>query len=122
MRILIAEDDTSLARAIQTVLQNNNYTVDAVHNGKDALFHLESEMYDAAVLDIMMPYMDGITIVKKIRANGNSIPILILTAKHQIEDKVNGLDSGANDYLTKPFDMRELLARLRSTIQRHCIL
>ena len=114
MRILLAEDDRSLARAVSTMLQKNNYTVDMVFNGEDALSYLESDLFDAVILDIMMPKMDGIAVLKTIRQQGNHTPILLLTAKHQIEDKVLGLDSGANDYLTKPFDFRELMARLRS--------
>ncbi|MGN1155270.1 MAG: response regulator transcription factor [Agathobacter sp.] len=113
MRILLAEDDTSLSHAIETILKKNNYAVDVVFNGRDALAYLESDLYDAVILDIMMPYVDGITVLKTVRKNNNHIPILLLTAKHQIEDKVEGLDAGANDYLTKPFDFRELLARLR---------
>lgn len=113
MRILLAEDDKSLSHAIETILKKNNYAIDVVFNGKDALAYLESDLYDAVVLDIMMPYVDGITVLKTVRKNNNHVPILLLTAKHQIEDKVEGLDAGANDYLTKPFDFRELLARLR---------
>ena len=113
MRILLAEDDSSLADAIETILRKNHYTVDVVFNGRDALSHLASDLYDAAILDIMMPYIDGLSVLKMIRKEGNLIPVLLLTAKHQIEDKVLGLDAGANDYLTKPFDFRELLARLR---------
>lgn len=114
MKILIAEDDSSLARAVSVILEKNHYSVDLVSNGKDALSYLESGLYDAAILDIMMPGADGITVLKTIRSRKNVIPVLLLTAKAEIEDKVTGLDSGANDYLTKPFDMRELLARLRS--------
>ena len=95
-------------------MQRNNWSVDAVYNGEDALAYLEAGCYDAAVLDIMMPMMDGITVLKRARAEGISVPILMLTAKAEIEDRVLGLDSGANDYLPKPFDTRELLARLRS--------
>ena len=113
MRILLAEDDKSLSHAIETILKKNNYAVDVVFNGRDALTYLESDLYDAVILDIMMPYIDGITVLKTVRKNNNHVPILLLTAKHQIEDKVEGLDTGANDYLTKPFDFRELLARLR---------
>ena len=113
MRILLAEDDKSLSHAIETILKKNNYAVDVVFNGRDALTYLESDLYDAVILDIMMPYIDGITVLKTVRKNNNHVPILLLTAKHQIEDKVEGLDAGANDYLTKPFDFRELLARLR---------
>ncbi|MGN1093660.1 MAG: response regulator transcription factor [Candidatus Neoclostridium sp.] len=113
MRILLAEDDKSLARAVETILKKNNYTVDVVYNGADALSHIDSDLYDAVILDIMMPYADGITVLKTARKNGRRVPVLLLTAKYQIEDKVEGLDAGANDYLTKPFDFRELLARLR---------
>lgn len=114
MRILLAEDERSLARAIVKIFEKNNYSADAVHNGEDALAYLETGNYDAAVLDIMMPKMDGITVLKKLRAQGNLVPVLMLTAKSEVDDKVLGLDSGANDYLTKPFDAKELLARMRA--------
>ena len=114
MRILLAEDEKALSKAIVKIFEKNNYSVDAVYNGEDALEYIEAGGYDAAVLDIMMPKMDGITVLKRIRAAGNMIPVLMLTAKAEIEDRVLGLDSGANDYLPKPFDSRELLARLRS--------
>lgn len=113
MRILLVEDDISLSRALATILQKNNYFVDTVGNGVDALAYLADGLYDAVIMDIMMPKMDGITVLKKLRDNNNNIPVLILTAKTEIEDKVEGLDMGANDYITKPFDSRELLARLR---------
>lgn len=114
MRILLAEDEQSLARALVRILEKNNYSAQAVYNGVDALKHLETGNYDAAILDIMMPGMDGITVLKKLRAQGSQIPVMMLTAKSEIDDKVLGLDSGANDYLTKPFDTKELLARLRA--------
>ena len=114
MRILLADDEVSLARALVHILEKNNFSVDAVYNGADALAYLESGSYDAAILDVMMPKMDGITVLRKIRSQGNSIPVMMLTAKSEIDDKVLGLDSGANDYLTKPFDTRELMARLRA--------
>ena len=114
MRILLAEDERSLSRALVAIFQKNNYSVDAVYNGEDALVYLQSGNYDAAVLDIMMPKMDGITVLKKIRAAGSQLPVLMLTAKTEVDDKVLGLDSGANDYLGKPFDTKELLARIRS--------
>ena len=114
MRILLAEDEKALARAVAKIFEKNNYSVDVVYNGEDALDYIEAGNYDAAVLDIMMPKMDGITVLKKVREAGNQIPILMLTAKAEIDDKVLGLDSGANDYLAKPFDSRELLARVRS--------
>lgn len=114
MRILLAEDERSLARALVRILEKNNYAADAVFNGEDALAYLETGDYDAAILDIMMPKMDGITVLKKLRQQGNPIPVIMLTAKAEVDDKVLGLDSGANDYLTKPFDSKELLARLRA--------
>lgn len=114
MRLLLAEDEQSLSRAIIRILEKNHYKADAVYNGEDALSYLETGSYDAAILDIMMPKIDGITVLKTLRAHGNSIPILMLTAKAEIDDKVLGLDSGANDYLTKPFDTKELLARIRA--------
>lgn len=114
MKLLLAEDERSLSRALMKILEKNNYTADAVYNGEDALSYLESGFYDAAILDIMMPKMDGITVLKKLRASGNTVPVIMLTAKSEIDDKVLGLDSGANDYLTKPFDTKELLARIRA--------
>ena len=114
MKLLLAEDEHSLSRAIIKILEKNNYTAEAVDNGEDALAYLESGDYDAAILDIMMPKMDGITLLKTLRARGNSIPVIMLTEKSEIDDKVLGLDSGANDYLTKPFDSKELLARIRA--------
>ena len=113
MKILIAEDEPALRHALQTLLQRNHYCTDTVDNGLDALEYLRIGNYDAAVLDIMMPKADGITVVQQLRKDGISVPILLLTAKTSIEDRVTGLDAGANDYLTKPFDIRELLARLR---------
>lgn len=114
MRILLAEDERALSKAIIKIFEKNNYSADAAYDGEEALMYLESGCYDAAVLDIMMPKIDGITVLKKLRASGNRIPVLMLTAKSDIEDRVLGLDSGADDYLPKPFDTRELLARIRS--------
>ena len=113
MRILLAEDEKVLSKVLVKIFEKNHYSVDAVFNGEDALMYIESGNYDAAVLDIMMPKMDGITVVKKARASGSKLPIMMLTAKSEIDDRVLGLDSGANDYLPKPFDTRELLARVR---------
>lgn len=118
MRLLLAEDEKELSRALVTVLKHNNYSVDAVYNGQDAFDYLETGNYDGAILDIMMPKMDGLTVLKKVRASGNSVPVLLLTAKSGIDDRVNGLDSGADDYLTKPFSMKELLARIRAMTRR----
>lgn len=114
MRILLAEDEKALSKALMKIFEKNHYSADAVFNGSDALTYLESGNYDVAVLDIMMPGTDGITVLKTIRAKGNQVPVLMLTAKSEIEDRVYGLDCGANDYLPKPFDTRELLARIRS--------
>ncbi|NCB92174.1 MAG: response regulator transcription factor [Clostridia bacterium] len=118
MRLLLAEDEKDLSHALVTILKHNNYSVDAVYNGVDALAYLQSQEYDGAVLDIMMPGMDGITVLQKIRAEGNTVPVLMLTAKSEINDRVLGLDSGADDYLGKPFAMKELLARIRSVTRR----
>lgn len=113
MRILFAEDEVALAKAVSRILEKNHYSVDAVHNGADALTFLEHNSYDLVILDIMMPKMDGITVLKTVRAMGNPVPVILLTAKSEIDDKVLGLDTGANDYVTKPFDTKELLARIR---------
>lgn len=118
MRLLLAEDEKDLSDALVTVLKHNNYSVDAVYNGQDALDYLEAGDYDGAILDIMMPKMDGITVLKKVRAAGIHLPIILLTAKSEIDDRVTGLDSGADDYLTKPFSMKELLARIRAMTRR----
>ncbi|MBU0278668.1 MULTISPECIES: response regulator transcription factor [unclassified Gemella] len=118
MRLLLAEDEKDLAEALEAMLKHNNYSIDVVHNGQDALDYLLLDDYDGAILDVMMPKMDGITVVKKIREEKKNTPILILTAKSEIEDKVMGLDSGADDYLTKPFASKELLARVRSMTRR----
>ena len=118
MRLLLAEDEKDLADALEVMLKHNNYSVDVVDNGQDAYDYLMLDEYDGAILDVMMPQMDGVTVVKKIRENKKSTPVLLLTAKSEIEDKVYGLDSGADDYLTKPFVTRELLARVRSMTRR----
>ncbi len=114
MRILLAEDEKALSKVLVTILEKNGYSVDPVYNGEDALDYLRSGNYDAAVLDIMMPKRDGISVLTEARREGNQIPILMLTAKAEIDDRVRGLDSGANDYLPKPFDTKELLARIRA--------
>lgn len=114
MRLLLAEDERSLSRAIVAILEKNNYTVDAVYDGEEALDYLAAGNYDGVILDLMMPRMDGITALRQLRARGDMTPVLILSAKSEVDDKVNGLDCGANDYLTKPFATRELLARLRA--------
>ena len=119
MRLLLAEDEEDLSRALVTVLKHNNYSVDAVYDGAEALDYLENgDNYDGVILDIMMPKMDGLTVLKTIRKHGNSVPVLLLTAKAEIDDRVEGLDSGAGDYLPKPFSMKELLARIRAMTRR----
>ena len=114
MRLLLAEDEKELSRVLTAILVRNNYSVDAVYDGEEALSYINSSNYDGAILDIMMPKMDGLSVLRQIRNQGNSIPILLLTAKSEIDDKVEGLDAGANDYLTKPFAAKELLARIRA--------
>ena len=118
MKILIADDEEILAEALATILTHNHYSVETVFNGQDAYDYLSSGDYDGAILDVMMPGMDGITVLKKIRSEGSSIPVLLLTARSEVEDRVEGLDAGADDYLPKPFDSRELLARIRSMLRR----
>ena len=114
MRLLFAEDEKSLSKAVRTILEKNNYSVDAVYDGEEALTYLSSGNYDGVILDIMMPKMDGITVLKNMRERGDRTPVLLLTAKSEVDDKVLGLDSGANDYLTKPFAAKELLASIRA--------
>lgn len=118
MRILLAEDEKSLSKALVALLEKNNYSVDAVYDGEEALNYIEAGNYDALILDIMMPKRDGISALKEIRSRGFDIPVLILSAKAEIDDKVLGLDCGANDYLTKPFSFKELLARLRAITRK----
>ena len=114
MKLLLVEDELSLSRAITAILQKNGYTVDAVYNGREALEYMRADEYDGVILDLMMPEIDGITVLRTVRQSGDKTPILILTAKSEVDDKVLGLDSGANDYLTKPFAVQELLARIRA--------
>lgn len=118
MRLLLAEDEKELSKALCAVLKHNNYSVDPVFNGQDALDYGLCENYDGIILDIMMPKMDGLTVLKKLREQGVSTPVIILTAKSEIEDRITGLDAGADDYLTKPFAMGELLARIRALTRR----
>ncbi len=124
MKILLAEDEKSLSKALCTILTRNNYTVDPVFDGEAASAHIETGSYDAVILDIMMPKTDGITVLKKMREEGNLTPVIMLTAKSEVDDKVTGLEAGANDYLTKPFHSKELMARIQAvtranTFQNH---
>lgn len=118
MRLLLAEDEKELSKALCAVLKHNNYSVDAVYNGQDALDYGLCENYDGIILDLMMPRMNGLDVLKRLRENGIATPVIILTAKSELEDKITGLDAGADDYLTKPFAMGELLARLRALTRR----
>ena len=119
MRVLLAEDEKRMAAALVAILKQEKYDVDHFADGESALAALESDVYDIAVLDVMMPLMNGFDVARSARGKGIKTPILMLTAKSQVEDKVNGLDSGADDYLTKPFNTKELLARLRALGRRN---
>ncbi|MEK4363228.1 response regulator transcription factor [Paenibacillus sp. FSL M8-0212] len=118
MRILIAEDEVHLAEAVSQILKKNNYSVDMVHDGRSGLDYAQSGIYDLLLLDIMMPEMDGIAVLKKLRSEGNHTPVILLTAKGELSDKVTGLDYGADDYIAKPFATEELLARIRAALRR----
>lgn len=118
MKLLLAEDDKDMARAVEILLTKNHYSVDVVGNGTDALEYLLNGDYDAAILDIMMPGMDGINVLKETRRQGMKLPVMLLTAMGEIEDKIKGLDAGADDYLPKPFDGGEFLARVRALLRR----
>lgn len=118
MRLLLAEDEQDLSKALCAILKHNNYSVDAVFNGQDALDYGLCENYDGIILDIMMPKKNGIEVLTELRKSGVDTPVLILTAKSEVDDKILGLDSGADDYLTKPFAMGELLARIRALTRR----
>lgn len=118
MRILIAEDERDLNRLIKKRLKENGYSVDACFDGEEVLDYLQCAEYDALILDIMMPKKDGIAVLRELRERENAIPVLLLTAKDSIEDRVTGLDAGADDYLVKPFAFEELLARLRVLLRK----
>ena len=118
MRILIAEDDRRLLKSLMRIFELNNYSVDGVDNGNDALDFASSGEYDGLVLDIMMPGMDGVSLLKRLRAEGVTTPALFLTARTEIEQRIEGLDAGADDYLPKPFSTGELLARVRAMLRR----
>ena len=119
MRILLAEDTRDMNRAITTILTHESYKVDSVYDGEEALQHILGGSYDGIILDIMMPRRDGLEVLREIRKAGIVTPVLLLTAKAEIDDRVTGLDAGADDYLTKPFSMKELLARVRSMTRRN---
>ena len=118
MRLLLAEDEKSLSKALVTILVYNHFSVDAVYDGEEALNYLINGNYDGAILDIMMPKMDGITVLKEFRKKNKTLPVLLLTARNEVEDKALGLDSAADDYLGKPFSTKELIARIRAMLRR----
>lgn len=118
MRLLFAEDDRSLCRAEKTILEKAGYSVDFVHNGQDALDYALEGSYDGIILDWMMPSPDGVEVLRRLREKGNATPCLLLTARDAVEDRVTGLDAGADDYLPKPFASSELLARIRAMLRR----
>ena len=119
MRLLLAEDERSLARALTVLLRKNNYEVDAVYDGEEAMAYLGSGNYDGAILYIMMPKRDGIDVLCQLRRQGNRLPVLLLTAKSEDTDKILGLNVGADDYVTKPFNPVEVLARVKSQLRRY---
>lgn len=118
MKVLVVEDERDISNALIKLLKMNNYSCDAAYDGEEALDYLAYDEYDAVILDIMMPKKNGIEVLKEIRSNNNNVPVLMLTAKSELDDKVKGLDSGADDYLTKPFSFKELLARIRAITRR----
>lgn len=118
MRLLIAEDDRDIVKALTALFEHNNYSVDAVYNGNDGYDYAAAGNYDGIILDIMMPGMDGLEVLRALRGSGVRTPVLLLTARGDVEDKVNGLDAGADDYLPKPFAASELLARVRAMLRR----
>lgn len=118
MRLLIADDDRDIAKVLTALFEHNSYSVDAVYNGNDAYDYAAGGDYDGLILDVMMPGMDGLEVLKRLRAGGMTTPVLLLTAKGDVEDRVSGLDAGADDYLPKPFAASELLARVRAMLRR----
>lgn len=118
MKLLYAEDERSMSEAVVDILTYHKYLVDAVYDGEEALAYAQTEQYDGIILDIMMPKMDGLEVLKCLRNSGCTTPVLLLTAKSEVEDQIVGLDSGADDYLPKPFSMNLLLARVRAMLRR----
>ena len=118
MKLLYAEDERSLSEAVVDVLEYHKYKVDPVYDGQDALDYARNDRYDGIILDVMMPKRSGLEVLKALRAAGDKTPILLLTAKAEVEDRIEGLDLGADDYLAKPFAMGELLARIRAMLRR----
>ena len=118
MRLLLAEDEIAMSEAVVDILNYHKYSVDAVYDGEDALDYARSQSYDGVILDVMMPKLDGLSVLKQLRRENNFTPVLLLTARTEVEDRIGGLDAGADDYLPKPFAMGELLARVRAMLRR----
>ena len=118
MRILLVEDEHRISAYVKRGLEESGYAVDAVFTGRDALDWMEAASYDMIILDIMLPIVDGLTVCRELRQRGDATPVLMLTARDDVDDRVHGLDAGADDYLVKPFAMKELLARLRALTRR----
>ena len=118
MRLLLAEDEIAMSEAVVDILNYHKYSVDAVYDGEDALDYARSQSYDGVLLDVMMPKLDGLSVLKQLRRENNFTPVLLLTARAEVEDRIGGLDAGADDYLPKPFAMGELLARVRAMLRR----
>ena len=118
MKLLYAEDEAAMCEAVTDILTYHNYSVDTVDNGADALDYARNEQFDGIILDVMMPRMSGFEVLRQLRSEGNNTPVLLLTAKSEVEDRIEGLDLGADDYLPKPFAMGELLARVRAMLRR----
>ncbi len=118
MKLLLCEDEIELSETLAEILKRNNYSIDVAYDGEEALDYLSLAEYDGVILDVMMPKVDGIEVIKTLRKRGNNIPVIMLTAKSELDDRVIGLDSGADDYLTKPFEIDELLARVRAITRR----
>jgi len=118
MRILLVEDEPDAAQLLAKGLRRHSYAVDLAANGEEALYHIGINTYDLVILDVMLPLKDGFTICRELRASGSSVPVLMLTARDAVEDRIAGLDTGADDYLVKPFDFHELLARVRALLRR----
>lgn len=121
MRILVAEDNRSYCRVLTAILQHAGYTVDTAYTGPDALEYALASPYDGIIMDVMMPGMDGVEVIRRLREEGSSVPVMILTAKTQVGDRIEGYDAGADDYMSKPFHSEELLARVRALVRRRPI-
>ena len=118
MKLLLAEDEIAMSEAVVDILNYHKYSVDAVYDGEDVLYYARSQRYDGIILDVMMPKLDGLSVLRQLRRENNATPVLLLTARSEVEDRIGGLDAGADDYLPKPFVMGELLARVRAMLRR----